>query len=73
MEYSAEYARMMGQKRIDKLRKEAEEAWDNMDSGDYREWFSAYAEAGHLISETDTSSEIQEMFIDEYVDINWLS
>jgi hypothetical protein len=73
MQYTEEYARIMGQKRIDKLTKEAEEAWDSMDAGDYREWFSAYAEAGHLISESDTTAEKQEMFTDEYIEINWLS
>lgn len=52
------------------LRQEAEEAWDNMDSGDYALWFSEYAEAGYLISETNTSAEKQEMFIEEYIEVN---
>ena len=73
MQHTEEYARVMGQKRIDKLTKEAEEAWDSMDAGDYQEWRSAYTEAGNMISAGDTSSEIQEMFIDEYIDINWLT
>lgn len=58
---------------IERLRKEAEQAWEDMDAADYRLWFSEYAEAGNLISENaNTSSEKEEMFIQEYIEYNWI-
>jgi hypothetical protein len=58
---------------IERLRKEAEQAWEDMDTADYRLWFSEYAEAGNLISENaNTSSEKEEMFIQEYIEYNWI-
>jgi hypothetical protein len=56
-----------------KLRKEAEEEWDAMTASDYRLWVYEYAESGNLISENgNTSEEIEEMFIQEYVEVNWV-
>jgi magnesium-transporting ATPase (P-type) len=56
-----------------KLRKEAEEAWDAMSASDYRLWVYEYAESGNLISENaNTSEEKEEMFIQEYVEVNWV-
>jgi hypothetical protein len=58
---------------IERLRNEAEEAWQNMDAADYTLWFSEYAEAGNLISENaNTSSEKEEMFIQEYIEYNFV-
>lgn len=58
---------------IERLRKEAEQAWQDMDATDYRLWFSEYAEAGNLISENaNTSSQKEEMFIQEYIEANWV-
>jgi magnesium-transporting ATPase (P-type) len=56
-----------------KLRKQAEEEWDEMTASDYRLWMYEYAESGNLISENaNTSEEIEEMFIQEYVEVNWV-
>ncbi len=58
---------------LEALREEAEEAWESMSSGDYALWFSEYAEAGGYISENaNTSEEKEEMFIQEYIEANWV-
>ena len=58
---------------IERLRKEAEEAWEDMDAADYKLWMYEYAESGNLISENaNTSEEKEEMFIQEYIEANWV-
>ena len=57
----------------ERLRTEAKQAWENMDAAEYRLWFSEYAKAGNLISENaNTSSEKEEMFIQEYIEYNFI-
>lgn len=53
------------------LRKEAEEVLENMDWHDWQHWKREYAEAGNLISENgNTHEEMEEMFIQEYIECN---
>jgi predicted KAP-like P-loop ATPase len=58
----------------EKLRQEAEEVLENMDSGDWQFWKQEYAEAGNDISENaHTAQEKEEMFIQEYIEANWVN
>ena len=58
---------------LKRLREEAEKEWDEMSYHDYKSWLYEYAEAGNLISENgNTSEQKKEMFIQEYVEYNWL-
>jgi len=57
----------------EKLRKEAEETWENMDYHDFKLWKEEYAESGNDISDSaHTSREMEEMFIEEYIEVNWV-
>lgn len=58
---------------LEKLREEAEEVLENMDSHDWEYWKREYAEVGNLISENgNTTEEKYEMFIQEYIEVNWV-
>lgn len=58
---------------LEKLREEAEEVLENMDWHDWEYWKREYAEVGNLISENgNTTEEKYEMFIQEYIEVNWV-
>lgn len=57
-------------KSAEALRKEAQEVLEKMDWQDWKLWKQEYAEVGNRISDADTVEEMEEMFIEEYIDCN---